>query len=68
MTITHLAALELRLSHEREYLRVAKSDGERELRTVWIAQIKKEIAFEKKFTGEEIIQMSDDDILAELMS
>ena len=41
---SHLDALQLRLSHERSYLAAAKSDGERELRSVWIAQIEREIA------------------------
>lgn len=34
---THLHALELRRSHEIGYRAAAKSDGERQLRDVWIA-------------------------------
>lgn len=65
---THLNALELRLSHEREYLRAAKTDAERELRSVWIAQIEKEIAHEKTFIGGDMLatEISDADLLAEL--
>lgn len=67
---THLNALELRLSHEREYLRAAKTDMERDLRTVWISQIEKEIADERAFLGlaEPVVNadISDEDLLAEL--
>ena len=68
--LSHLDALNLRLSHEREYLRTAKSQQEKELRTVWIAQIEKEIQGEMKFLGIETtpdeILMSDDELLNEL--
>lgn len=66
---THLKALELRLSHEREYLRKAKTEQEKELRSVWVSQIEKEIVDEKKFLGiEETIDadLSDDELLKEL--
>jgi hypothetical protein len=56
---SHLDALELRLSHERSRLANAKTAGERELRSVWIAQIEKEI-------GAELPEISDDELLAEL--
>lgn len=68
---THLDALSLRLSHEREYLAAAKSDGERALRTVWIAQIEKEIAAEYQHLGLEQpdeIEMTNEELLAELMA
>ena len=67
---THLHALELRRSHEVGYRAKATTDGERKLRDVWITQIEKEIAEERKFLGlppeEKLPEMSVDDILAEL--
>lgn len=64
--MTHLNALELRLSNERGYLANAKTEGERELRRVWIAQIEKEIAGEQAFIAKQD-DMSDDELLAELL-
>jgi hypothetical protein len=67
--LTHLNALELRLSHERGYLAVAKSAKEIEIRKAWIAQIEKEIAGEKQFLGiadQVDCELSDDELLAEL--
>lgn len=64
--MTHLSALELRLSNERGYLAKAKTEGERELRLVWIAQIEKEIAGERAFVVKQD-DMSDDELLAELL-
>lgn len=58
--MNHLDALNLRLSNERVRLANAKSEGERELRKVWIAQLEKEVAGEIQFIG------TDDDLLAEL--
>ncbi len=71
--MSHLIALEQRLSNEQAYLAKAKTENERELRKVWIAQIEKEIASEKKFLGieelpDDIKNMSDDDLLNELLS
>ena len=66
---THLNALERRLSHEREYLRDAKSDGEKALRRIWIAQIMREIDQERDFVGgliSDLPAMTDDELLAEL--
>lgn len=63
--MTHLSALELRLSNERGYLARAKTEGERELRRVWIAQIEREIAHEREFHADEI-EMTDDELLAAL--
>jgi len=68
---SHLDALNLRLSHERSYLAAAKTDKERAIRKVWIAQIEREIAQEMAFLGRqtidpEIANMRDDDLLAEL--
>jgi hypothetical protein len=64
----HLNALNLRLSNERGYLAKAKTAGERELRSVWIAQIEKEIAREQEFIAdlEAALEMTDDELLAEL--
>lgn len=58
----HLNALRLRLSNEMNYLANAKTAAERELRKVWIAQIEKEIGHE-----EPEVEMSDDELLAELL-
>lgn len=57
---SHLDALQLRLSHERDRLARAKTEQEREMRRVWVAQIEKEIGLER--------DMTDDELLAELMS
>ena len=63
--MNHLSALELRLSNERERLRNAKTEPERELRRVWIIQIEKEIRQEKEFT--ELPEITDDEIMRELL-
>jgi len=69
---SHLGALQVRLSHERNRLNAAKTEGERELRQVWVAQIEKEIAGEKAFLGmvdeSPTTEMSADDLLAELLA
>lgn len=68
--LTHLNALNLRRSHETQRMADAKSQNERELRSVWLAQIEEEIAQERAFLGlsddaayEEI---SDDELLVQL--
>lgn len=66
--MSHLHALELRLHNERGYLARAKTEGERALRRVWIAQIEKEILGEQKFLSRDQPEMTDEEILAELMS
>lgn len=66
---SHLNALELRLSHERERLAAEKRADRRKLRAVWVAQIEREIESERRFLGlnnEAVIEMSDDELLAEL--
>lgn len=70
--MTHLDVLNLRLSHERLRLAAAKSEAERQLRSVWVAQMEREIAAEYVFLGiaqpatlDEIL-LSDDELLAEL--
>ena len=65
--MTHLDALQLRLFNERGYLAKAKTEGERELRRVWIAQIEKEIVGEREFIAKQD-DISDDELLAELMT
>lgn len=62
---SHLDALELRLSNERCYLAKAKTEGEKALRKVWIAQIEKEISVEKTVTFSDA-EMTDDELLREL--
>jgi hypothetical protein len=63
---SHLNALNLRLSNERNYLAKAKTQGERDLRKVWIAQIEKEISAEQAFAGLVGDEMTDDELLAAL--
>ena len=69
--LTHINALRLRLSHEAAYLANAKTQRERDLRTVWMAQIQREIEAELVFLGladDDSFDGSDDDLLAELMA
>lgn len=66
--LTHLHALNLNLSNERIRLSNAKTDGEIELRSIWIAQLEKEIAEEEKLLGLKQPDISDDDLLSELFS
>lgn len=66
--MTHLDALELRASNERGYIKAAKTAKEKQLREVWLGQINREISIEKeKFSGNEILEISDDELLAELL-
>lgn len=58
--MAHLDALNLNLSNERMRLASAKTDAERQLRAVWVAQLEKEVAAEELFAG------TDDELLAEL--
>ncbi len=67
----HLSALELRLSHERSRLAKAKTAAETAMRSVWVAQIEKEIAAELEFLGQVETalaneNLTDDELLAEL--
>lgn len=67
--MTHLNALNVRLSNERGYLAAAKSQKEIELRKVWIAQVEKEITQERAFLGlaeASAKEISDDELLAQL--
>lgn len=67
----HLNALLLRLSNERARLANAKTESEKELRKVWIAQIEKEVANEEKLLGIDEIYakvVDEDELLKELFS
>lgn len=68
--MSHLAALNIRLTHERARLAEAKTPAEREQRQVWVAQIEREIAGEREFLGlppeHPVPDLSDDELLAEL--
>jgi hypothetical protein len=66
--MTHLDAILERLAHEQARLEAAKTPQEREMRTVWVNGIRRELAKEKDFLaarGEP--EMSDDELLAELV-
>ena len=67
--LSHLDALQLGLSHERERLAKAKSPQETALRTVWVAQYEREIAAEYAFLGIDPnvdCDLSVDELLSEL--
>ena len=64
----HLSALMNNLSKEKERLNNAKSENEVALRTVFVSQLEKEIAGEKKFLGIKDVEMSDDELLTELFA
>lgn len=69
MNAAHLTALHINLSSERARLAAATSPKEIALRTVWVAQLEKEVAGEMAFLGMSaapVAEMSDDDLLAEL--
>ncbi len=69
MNHTHLIALHARLDRENERLAMAQTDSERELRTAWIAQIRREIADEMEFLGmPSVPEMDDDELLNELFN
>ena len=48
---SHLDALELSLSHERERLRLAQHPVEISYREIWVRQYEREIASEREFLG-----------------
>lgn len=65
--MTHLDHLELNLSNERIRLQNATTDNEKKLRTVWIAQLEKEIEQEKKLIGSpQYDNLSDEELLRQL--
>ena len=68
--MTHLNALNVRLSNERIRLSNAKTAKEQAQRAVWVRQIEREIAGEIAFMGkvEELPAMTDDELLTELLA
>lgn len=70
LDLSHLDALRLRLSHERERLARATSESECNARRAYVAQCEREIAGELAFLGlpadECAAPMSDDELLAAL--
>ena len=71
LSLSHLRALELRRSHERVRLTNATAREESALRTVWLAQIEKEITDEQSFLGLSAgrePEISDNDLYAALLS
>ena len=67
---THLIALITGLANEREHLANARTDQERALRAVWVAQREREIAAEEAFLGiaPADCDLTDLDLLAELLA
>ena len=64
---SHYDALLSRLSNERDRLTRAKTNGEKELRTVWVSQLEREVADERTFLGiSEIDDLSADELLEKL--
>ena len=47
----HLGQLFISLAHERQRLADASTDEERELRSVWVSQLEREINAEERFVG-----------------
>lgn len=73
---SHMHALQDRLFREKQRMNNAKTNKDREFRKVQVAQVEKEIAQEKKFLekkgtpykqDEDVSNMSDEDILNELL-
>ena len=56
--LMHLHSLELRLSNERMRLSEATSQAEKELRSVWVNQLEKEIKGEIEFLASKGIMVS----------
>ena len=65
---SHLDALELSLSHERERLRLARSQREIQYREIWVRQYEREIASERELLGLPVTdpELTLEEILAEL--
>jgi len=73
--LSHLNALELRLSHERERLRAARTPREKAFRAQQVASAEREISGEREFLrtrgidlsiDDDVASLSDDELLAEL--
>jgi len=71
MDCSHLNALNLRLHNETVRLNNATNPNEIALRTVWVDGIKDEIKREREFLGlpsdKDVSEMSDDELLKELL-
>lgn len=70
MNTDHLTALNVRLSHERARLQSAKTEQQRTVFAVRVAQCEREVAGELKFLGMSqnvMLEISDDDLLNELI-
>jgi len=74
---THLNAILSRLSNEKSRLSLATNDSERQLRAVFVAQMEKELADERKYLGEkypgwsdvnELPEIDDDELLRQLQA
>ncbi len=63
---THLSALQHRLHNEQRALKAARTDQERALRAVWVAQCEREIAGEYAFLNIAPCDASDEELLAGL--
>ena len=67
--MNHIDALNLALSHERTRLDDAKTDAERAMRSVWVAQLTREVAAEEKFLGiASEPALTDDELMAALQA
>lgn len=69
MDLSHLNALEYGLHNESMRLKEAKSQGEIDLRSVWVKQLEKQVEDERIRLGlvqSEVVEMSDAELLAEL--
>ncbi len=70
MNTDHLTALNVRLSHERARLAGAKTQQQRTMFAVRVAQCEREVAGEMKFLGMSQtapLEMSDDELMRELL-
>lgn len=63
---SHLSALQYRLHNETRALAAARTDQERKMRAVWVAQIEREITAEYAFLGVTPCTASDAELLADL--
>lgn len=68
-SITHLDALQLRLSNERIRLANAKNAKEIAIRTIWVERCEKEVADEFRYLGMDSGPgpINEDDLLADLL-
>jgi hypothetical protein len=68
--LSHLHALEFSLHNERQRLAASRTESARALRSVWVAQLEREIIGERRFLGladePDDTPMSDDELLVAL--